>query len=187
MSKQTQRAEQIVNSIRDRLPGSSGMSERLRTMLKELDESTHLQSGTGSADINKAYIAGFLDADGSVALHKTGKDNFRQPVVEFFNNDYVILESLTITYGGKVHTRKARKDTHADSYELRLSGEKALDVIADVLPYMRHYKKKFRAYLIHSFYKQYTPRNGKYTPEQLAGKRWLEEEVMSIQMRGPDA
>ena len=185
MQTQTEKAEDILNLIRKRQKTNvPPMSERLRKMLTELDKT---EVGTGSADYNKAYIAGFLDADGSVSLQRNGKkDKFRSPTVEFFNNDYAILESITITYGGKVGTRKARKDTHADSYELRLSGDKALDVIADVLPYMRHYKKKFRAYLIHSFYKQYTPRNGKYTPEQLAGKQWLEEEVMSIQMRGPE-
>lgn len=133
------------------------------------------------------YVAGFIDADGSISLAAKGSaDKFRTPCVEFYNNDITILEKIKGYYGGRIETRKAQKDTHADSYKLMLTGNQALTLISEVWEKMNHLKKKTRAYLINKHYRNCTPRNGKYTDEQLAKKQWLENEVMSIQMRGPE-
>lgn len=132
----------------------------------------------------KAYLAGFIDADGSVSMRKDGK--FRVPTVELFNADVNILNRIQKSFGGKIHCRKAKKSHWQDSYELRFNCKESLTVIHECLPYMLHTKKKQRATLINEHYAKNTPRNGKYTPEQLANKKWLEENVMSIQMRGVD-
>lgn len=132
----------------------------------------------------KAYLAAFIDADGSVTMRKEGK--FRVPQVELFNADINILNKIQESFGGKIHCRKAKKEHWQDSYELRFNCSETLIVIENCLPYMLHTKKKQRATLINKYYKKNTPRNGKYTEEQLANKKWLEDNVMSIQMRGKD-
>ena len=57
----------------------------------------------------------------------------------------------------------------------------------EVVPCMLHSKKKKRAELIVKYYKQYTPRNGKYTQELIKKKISFNEQVMGIQMRGAGA
>jgi len=136
------------------------------------------------------YTAGFLDADGSVALRKDRAhqpDYLRGPSVEFFNCDKQILEKIQERWGGSLSSRNPSKENHNISYELRLIGNAAYKLLEDVSPYMLHQKKGYRAKLIVEHYKNCTPRNGKYTPEQIEKKKWLVEEVMGIQMRGAGA
>lgn len=138
----------------------------------------------------EAYTAGFLDADGSVALTKsrtTKEDWVRGPEVNFYNCDRGILESIQERWGGGIKANKPTGKNHNISYALIVSGNACLALLGDVLPYMKHSKKKRRASLIVEHYKNCTPRNGKYTPEQIEMKKWLAEEVMGITMRGTGA
>lgn len=136
------------------------------------------------------YTAGFLDADGSVSLRKERKDlpNYcRSPCVEFFNCDITILEKIQQKWGGKIGTKHSNKENHNTSYELRIGGDSAYNLLKEVVPYMLHRKKSKRANLIVEHYKQCTPRNGKYTRDQIEKKEWLVEEVMGTIMRGTGA
>lgn len=136
------------------------------------------------------YTAGFLDADGSVSLYKDRSnqpDYLRGPCVEFYNCDKGILEKIQARWGGRIDSRNSAKEKHNVSYELRLIGNAAYQLLEDVVPYMLHQKKGYRASLIVEHYKSCTPRNGKYTPDQIIKKKWLVEEVMGITMRGVGA
>lgn len=135
------------------------------------------------------YTAGFLDADGSVSLSSAGKGNnwMRSPCVEFYNCDTNILDRIQERWGGRIGAKKSKNPKHNTSYELRLFGDSALKLLEEVVPYMLHLKKSKRAKLIVEHYKNCTPRNGKYTPEQIEKKKWLAEEVMGTIMRGEGA
>lgn len=136
------------------------------------------------------YTAGFLDADGSVSLSKDRKDHpdyLRCPAVEFYNCDKGILEKIQTRWGGRISSKTPRNENWNVSYELRLRGNAAYNLLTDVAPYMLHSKKGLRASLIVEHYKACTPRNGKYTPEQIEKKKWLVAEIMGITMRGAGA
>ena len=136
------------------------------------------------------YTAGFLDADGSVSLYRdrSNQPNYlRAPCVEFYNCDKGILEKIQTRWGGRIGAKKSAKENHNISYELRLIGNAAYKLLEDVAPHMLHTKKSNRARLIVEHYKTCTPRNGKYTPDQIEQKKWLVEEVMGIIMRGTGA
>ena len=136
------------------------------------------------------YTAGFLDADGSVSLKKDRSnhpDHLRSPCVEFYNCDIGILEKIQERWGGRISNKNPGKENHNISYELRLGGNAAYKLLEDVSTYMIHQKKAKRAKLIVEHYKNCTPRNGKYTPDQIEKKKWLVEEVMGITMRGAGA
>lgn len=137
----------------------------------------------------EAYTAGFLDADGSVTLEKTrkGLDWLRAPLVSFYNCDKEILEYIQARWGGGIHSNKVASPQHNVSYHLTVGGHAAIDLLRDVLPFMRHTKKKLRAELIVEHYVSCTPRNGKYTSEHIEKKIWLAEQVMGITMRGAGA
>lgn len=137
----------------------------------------------------EVYTAGFLDADGSVSLAKARANATvqRTPEVAFYNCDKGILDAIAERWGGNIGTRKPKNPNHNVSYELRVGGNKALKLLDDVAPHMLHSKKGRRAKLIVEHYKDCTPRNGKYTPEQMEKKKWLIEEVMGMTMRGKGA
>jgi len=157
------------------------MSNKLKDFLNKLDGNTPEMPPVAMA----AYMAGMVDADGSVSMQKDG--NYRRPIVTVYNNDYSIMEKLQMAFGGKISTRRFDNPRWADSYEIRFNTNESLYILEAILPYMQHNKKKARAQLLVENYVKFTPRNGKYTKQQLEQKRWLEKEVMSIQMRGVDA
>jgi hypothetical protein len=130
----------------------------------------------------KQYIAGFLDADGSVSLSPKG-----QISVEFYNCDIDLLKMIQKLYPGFIKTRESTNKKHNVSHTLIIKNSLALRLLEDVSPFMIHKKKKQRANLLVKYYKQYTPRNGKYTPELLEKKNWLIKEVKGIVMRGEGA
>jgi|APSaa5957512535_1039671.scaffolds.fasta_scaffold00614_54 hypothetical protein len=138
------------------------------------------------------YTAGFLDADGSVALgrHRSDQPNWmRAPEVSFYNCDLGILNAIAGRWkpGSRIAERKPKNPNHNISYELRINGTRALKLLEDVAPHMLHSKKGKRAKLIVEHYENCTPRNGKYMPEQIEKKKWLVEEVMGMTMRGEGA
>ena len=130
----------------------------------------------------KEYIAGFLDADGTVYMKTNGSIG-----VQFFNADLSILQEIAKHYKGLIKTRKGKAENHNISHSLVIRYDGALRLLTDVAPYMLHKKKKARAELIVQYYKQYTPRNGYYTPELKERKQWLIKEVKGIVMRGKGA
>lgn len=134
------------------------------------------------------WLAGFLDADGSVALSKAGKlDYQRRPCVELYNADFNLLKSIVEHYGGKITKRTYSNPKWNDSFSLRYDGDTALKICKDCFPYMKHNKKKQRAKIIAEEYKAVTPRNGRYTAEQLEKRLDFNNRVMNIKMRGSGA
>ena len=92
----------------------------------------------------EAYTAGFLDADGSVALTKSGKgeDWLRTPNVSFYNCDKAILEDIKEKWGGTLKVGKPSTENHNVSYTLVVCDNACLNLLKDVLPFMKHSKKK---------------------------------------------
>jgi hypothetical protein len=137
----------------------------------------------------ESYVAGFLDADGSVSLGKDrkGEEYSRRPLVTFYNCDTNILNKIQERWGGRIKARLPQNQNSNVSYELELNAMESLSLLTDVVPYMLHEKKKKRASLIVEHYKDCTPRNGKYTTDQMEKKKWLVEQVMGTIMRGPGA
>ena len=140
--------------------------------------------------LSNEYIAGFLDADGSVSLEKRGiGENWsRSPSAKFYNCDKGILEAIQKKYPlGRLNATKPKKANHNVSYVLGYMGDSALEILEQVLPHMLHGKKVERTRLIIEGYKRLTPRNGKYTEDQIKEKLELVEQVMGMTMRGNGA
>ena len=188
MSKvQSKKLQKIIAEMGETEEHSNEYDDEKAQDILSMIRNRHNKNYAKDREMFSHYVAGFLDADGSISLAAKGsKDKFRTPCVEFYNNDITILERIQENYGGRIDVRKAQKDTHADSYKLMLTGNQALILIGEVWEKMNHLKKKTRAFLINKWYRDCTPRNGKYSDQQLAKKQWLENEVMSIQMRGPE-
>ena len=71
-------------------------------------------------------------------------------------------------------SNKVYKENHKQSWHWTLVGNKVLNLLPKILPYMLEPSKVYRANLLVSEYNKLTPRNGKYTDEMKSSKRDFE-------------
>lgn len=117
-----------------------------------------------------AYIAGIIDGEGTVTLTRKGKNQNRQLAITISNCERSILEHILSALGaGLISKKRIYSSKHSDAYAYRILNRQALSVLAQILPFLRSYKRN-RAMLVLRDYVHLTPRNGKYSP-QLRKKR----------------
>lgn len=113
------------------------------------------------------YTAGLLDGEGTITLTYTRKKSlFRTPVVSVTSTTIELMTALKATYGGFICNQKVYKVHHLPAYSWRVTGSKAIDLCAAVLPHLIVPEKKYRANLLVTSYFNVTRRNGKYTEEE---------------------
>lgn len=129
--------------------------------------------------MNWNYITGFFDADGSVTAVSNNKGKNKTLQVSFHNNELNILEEIRnfiikdIDVIGSISLKKAKKETHQDSYDLKYSYRNALKV-ANKLNTI-HLKKNHRI-KIYNLIQEKTKRNGKYSESELKEREFLLED-----------
>lgn len=123
-----------------------------------------------------AYLAGLVDGEGSICLVRSSKTaKFRWPCLSISNTTPNIIDWCKQTFGGSVVHKPKKQVHHSDAYEWRLRNKPMLfHVLANICPYMLVPEKVRRINLLLSEYDSCTPRNGKYTPNQLTQKQDFE-------------
>lgn len=125
--------------------------------------------------MNKHYIAGFFDADGYVTMFKNASNEEETAAAGFTNNVRSILEGIQkyilqeLGIKGSISLKKARVETHQDSYDLKYQGFKKCITLLNYLP-IQHPKKIGRLEILKQL-EMVTPKNGKYLPEVLIIRR----------------
>ena len=74
--------------------------------------------------------------------------------------------------------KKTSSDRHTPSFCYAITSRQALALLEQISPYLQSYKRQ-RAELALQKYEQLTPRNGKYTLDQLADRREFERELLA--------
>jgi hypothetical protein len=95
------------------------------------------------------------------------------------NNDIRLLEFVKEHAGAK---KRSAKPHHAASFNYNIAGRQALELLAQLLPYLRSYKRD-RAALLLEQYVRLTPRNGRYTAEAARDRSAMEAAVLAIKPR----
>lgn len=135
------------------------------------------------SNVDAAYLAGLIDGEGTVALSHSNS-NHRSPSVSIANTDYTLVEwPMQITGVGficKKGTATKKKSHHLDSYIYAVHYDNALELLGQIYPYLKNKSKRARAKLLLDQYKLLTPRNGKYTAEELVARLKFEEEFLSL-------
>lgn len=126
-----------------------------------------------------AYTAGLIDGEGTITLAGT-KGEFRHPVVSLTSTTYGFVTFLKNRFSGSITKVKAKKKTHKIAWHWVLTGDKALQLLTDIVPFMREPKKIQRAWFLLFNYKAVTVRNGRYSTEQLRLKKKFEEDFFLI-------
>ena len=112
-----------------------------------------------------AYLAGLIDADGTITLCRKHKNENRQLAVSISNTDRQLLEFVRNSVSsGNITSKRTTKSNHTPSYTYAVYNRQAFSLLEQITKYLKTYKLK-RARLILDKYQEVTPRNGKYTPE----------------------
>ena len=113
--------------------------------------------------VDAAYLAGLVDGEGSVSLTRRHRADERQLVVSISSTERCLLEYVVRSAGaGRITSKRTYRAEHTPSFTFAICNRQALDLLAQIVPYMRGYKRE-RAQLVLDQYVALTPRNGRYT------------------------
>ncbi len=92
--------------------------------------------------LTAAYIAGFIDGEGYVALehHRGLSASHYRPVIKIANTNKEIIDWFKESFGGTFETRVPKNKKHKVSYVWVYSGKKLEPFIRKILPYLRQKK-----------------------------------------------
>lgn len=110
-------------------------------------------------DTDLAYVAGFLDGDGSIQIHsqrQPKRNPFYSLVISAGNADLPLLEWLQGLCGGDIHHRPP-KANHQRRFEWRVTGVGAESLLRRIRPWLR--VKSVQAWLGLEFQAQRTVYN----------------------------
>lgn len=127
-----------------------------------------------------AYIAGLVDADGTITVTRKHINENRHPVISISNTDLCLLEYVKDRVGaGKITAKRTVSKKHRPSFAFAIYNRQAMDLMSELQPFLRTYKAA-RAKLILTDCLALTPRNGKYTRKMLLARKRFEERVLAI-------
>ena len=131
-------------------------------------------------NVEKAYLAGIIDGEGTVTLTRRHKNQTPSPQISVSNTDLELLEYIQhVTNCGRIQAKKKSQSHHQQSWHWQTHSVSAsLHILEEIRPFLR--VKKQQADLIIKHYKEVTPRNGRYSPKLLEKKNWLVETVQNL-------
>lgn len=133
-------------------------------------------------DIDKGWLAGIIDGEGSVVMERTSdtKQKWRHPRIYVASNDREILEKCRQIVGaGSISKKNNTESKQSWSWTVG-GGIQVLNILQEIEPYLTCPKKKRRAsYLIEQYHK-HTLRNGSYTEKERVAKKEFEENFFML-------
>ncbi len=130
-----------------------------------------------------AYLAGLIDGEGTITLSHRHANERRHLVVSISSTERSLVQwALEASGVGKVTGKRTTSPKHAPGLTYSVSNRQALDLLHQLLPYLRSYKRQ-RAELAMEHYRALTPRNGKYTPAMAAAREEFERDFLGIVAR----
>jgi len=132
-------------------------------------------------EVEKAYIAGIVDGEGTIGLWRHYKNETATPNVTIANNSLSLLQWIKSKAGGNICSKKKRQAHHDNSYALSIKQDRAINFLNEIKGYL--IIKKQQAELITGEYKVVTHRAGKYTPEMLVKKEALVAKIRELNQR----
>jgi len=132
-------------------------------------------------EVEKAYVAGIVDGEGTVTLMKHHRNETPTPSVSVANNNLELLKWLKSLNGGTITNKKKRLPHHHKSYAWYVRQDRALRFLNEIKQYL--IIKRKQAELITSTYKKVTHRAGKYAPQMLRKKSQLVAKIRKLNQR----
>lgn len=134
--------------------------------------------------LDAAYLAGLIDGEGTIALSRRHRGDHRQLVLSISSTESSLVQWARQVIGaGKITSKRVYRPNHATGLTYIVANRQALDVLRQVTPFLRSYKRE-RAQLILDRYLAVPPRNGKYSAAQRTARAAFEQEFERIAIRG---
>ena len=133
-------------------------------------------------ELEKAYIEGIINSEGSIMLQKFHNNEYPSPYVSAASTTLQLLNWIKyVTEKGVIKRKKNYNIAeHKDCYSYVLKYNDAITFLQEIRPYLIINSKKKRVQLILAKYNSLTPRNGRYSAELLKEKLDFYNEFISI-------
>ena len=133
-------------------------------------------------ELERAYIAGIIDGEGSIMLQKFHNNEYPSPCVSIASTTLELLNWIKSVVEKGVIKRKKNYNIseHKDCYSYVLKYNDAIVFLQEIYPYLIINSMRKRAELILNKYKSVTPRNGRYSDKLLQEKINFYNEFISI-------
>lgn len=115
-------------------------------------------------ELEKGYIAGIIDGEGSICLTKSGK--WRHPTIQISSTTYEMLEYVQSIIGGTISKKTENGVNCKQAYAYKIDYQRAIQVLQEIVEYLHEPKKKARAMWIVQKYSEVTSRNGRYNAQK---------------------
>lgn len=136
-----------------------------------------------------AYIAGFIDADGSISIVTVAKTKKHTTQISACNCNKAPINMLKKRFGGKIRERTWKNKKWKKNYEWKLTALKAAHVIRQILPYLT--VKKTQAEIVlkaQELKSKYTRAYLRWHPETKVSRdaqlKILKQKCMKLNERG---
>ncbi|HTU65375.1 MAG TPA: hypothetical protein VMF52_05475 [Steroidobacteraceae bacterium] len=127
-----------------------------------------------------AYIAGLVDGEGTITMSRLHANERRRLVVSIANTELPLLRFVLDEIGaGKITRKRTLSARHTPSFCYAITSRQAMSLLCQIAPWLRTYKRRRADYAI-AHYESLTPRNGKYSAQQLADRRDFETRFLAI-------
>ena len=132
-------------------------------------------------EVEKAYLAGIVDGEGTVTLERQHRNETAGPRVPVANSNLKLLMWIKSRMDGNIIHKKKYKTHHKDAYAWSVRQDRAIRLLDEIKRYL--IVKRPQADLITQKYKSVTHRAGKYSPKMLKRKLELVAKVRALNRR----
>jgi len=92
---------------------------------------------TDWTETDLAYLAGFIDGEGSICIFGYHGRRHSALRLQAYNTNRDVLDWIALTFGGRVHVVKRRRSSWRQSFAWQISGQHAVPIIEQCMPYFR--------------------------------------------------
>lgn len=133
-------------------------------------------------EIDLAYLAGFVDGEGSITIFRSGGcDNLRFDV---YNTNEDVLLWIKETFGGRVHkVGRPGRENWKQEYSWQSSSQQAAKILIVLLPYLKIKRLQAEIFIAHAATSE--GRRGKAIPDNVVPyRRDLVARIQKLNRRG---
>jgi hypothetical protein len=131
--------------------------------------------------MNLAYLAGLIDADGSIGF-TSSKTSLFVPRVTITNTNREILEDVKSFFGGNIQPLSNRKEKWKQAYYWQICNSSAVSFVSRIEKWLRI--KKENAWLLYAWDAIRPKKGGKKTKEIIEAFHLLNDQSKWLNYRG---
>lgn len=141
--------------------------------------------GQTMTEVELAYIAGFVDGEGSISIYRRAKDTYT-PYLSVSNTNLEVLEYINHVLGdtGYLIKMKMPNPKHKTAWKLRFDSVKCNAILKLLLPYLRlKHRQAEMAIIVADFQSANT--RGQQVPDYIASvKLMMYEGIKKLNTKG---